>query len=164
VGFIRSLPTTLVEAFRATLEEVTEASLILHVVDASSPHAAAHVAHVQKVLHEIGAEPIPQLHVLNKIDRPELELDTARVEGRTISISALTGAGIAELLAVVDEILPFDPVVRARFRFPIGEGAALSMLHAAGRVLETRYDDRYCEVEAEVSESVKRRLEQWSVS
>jgi GTP-binding protein HflX len=164
VGFIRSLPTTLVEAFRATLEEVTEASLILHVVDASSPHAAAHVAHVQKVLHEIGAEPIPQLHVLNKIDRPELQLDTSRVEGRTISISALTGAGIAELLAVVDEILPFDPVVRARFRFPIGEGAALSMLHAAGRVLETRYDDRYCEVEAEVSESVKRRLEQWSVS
>ena len=69
VGFIRNLPTTLVQAFRATLEEVTAASLILHVVDASSPAAAEHTGHVRQVLAEIGAAEIPQVLVLNKMDR-----------------------------------------------------------------------------------------------
>ena len=68
VGFIRHLPITLVKAFRATLEEVTEASLLLHVVDVSSPHAASHTEHVLKVLAEIGAEATPQLLVFNKLD------------------------------------------------------------------------------------------------
>ena len=164
VGFIRNLPTTLVEAFRATLEEVTEAGLVLHVVDVSSPHASAHVAHVLKVLHEIGAESIPHLMVLNKIDRPEIHLEAARVEGRSAAISALTGEGVDRLLTTVDDVLPFDPVVRARFRFPLGEGARLSLLHASGRVLDTRYDETTCEVEAEVPESVKRRLGPWAIS
>ena len=123
VGFIRNLPTTLVEAFRATLEEVGEASLVLHVVDASSPHASGHVQHVTRVLGEIGAERIPQLLVLNKIDRPERHLDAARAGGPSVAISALTGQGVPELLAAIDEVLPFDPVTRARFRFPLAEGA-----------------------------------------
>jgi len=164
VGFIRNLPTTLVEAFRATLEEVTEASLILHVVDISSPYASAHVAHVLKVLHEIGAEPIPQVLVLNKIDRPEQHLDPARMEGRTAAVSALSGQGIDALLAVVDEVLPFDPLVRARFRFPLAEGAGVALVHAGGRVLEAHYENTYCEIEAEVSTSLKRRLEAWAIS
>ena len=120
VGFIRNLPTTLVEAFRATLEEVAEAGLVLHVVDASSPHASAHVAHVQKVLHEIGAEGIPQVLVLNKIDRGEIHLEPSRLEARSVAISALTGEGIDGLMKAVDELLPFDPILRARFRFPVG--------------------------------------------
>src|SRR3954469_4655787 len=69
VGFIRNLPTTLVKAFRATLEEVTEAALVLHVVDVSSASAAEHTAHVVKVLAEIGAAKVPQILVLNKMDR-----------------------------------------------------------------------------------------------
>ncbi|HXA52627.1 MAG TPA: GTPase HflX, partial [Candidatus Acidoferrum sp.] len=71
VGFIRNLPTTVVKAFRATLEEVNEAALVLHVVDASAPSASLHTAHVMKVLAEIGAEGIPQILVLNKADRLE---------------------------------------------------------------------------------------------
>src|SRR5205085_5594266 len=73
VGFIRNLPTTVVKAFRATLEEVNEAALILHVVDASAAAAAAHVAHVLKVLTEIGAGQIPQILILNKADRLQPE-------------------------------------------------------------------------------------------
>jgi len=69
VGFIRNLPTTLVKAFRATLEEVTEASLLLHVVDASSPHAPHQTAHVLKVLTDIGADQTRQILVLNKMDQ-----------------------------------------------------------------------------------------------
>ncbi len=171
VGFIRNLPTTLVKAFRATLEEVTEAALVLHVVDASSPYAAEHAAHVLKVLAEIGAAEIPRVLILNKMDRcpEEADAETVRrrllgeagghLETRGVAISALTGAGIGQLLAMIDEELPLDPIVRATFRFPAGDGASLALLHEFGRVIETRYQGEYCELEAEVPESLRRRLE-----
>ena len=171
VGFIRNLPTTLVKAFRATLEEVTEAALVLHVVDVSSPAAPEHTAHVLKVLAEIGAAEIPQILVINKLDRlpaGETDLETVRrrllaeahghSDARAVAISALTGAGIDGLLALVDEVLPLDPVVRRTFRFHPAEGATMAMLHEFGRVLESRYTGDYYEIEAEVPESLQRRL------
>ena len=168
VGFIRSLPTTLVQAFRATLEEVTEATLILHVVDVSSPHAVPQTGHVLKVLSEIGAAAIPQLLVLNKVDRlPEADVEASRrrllgdseaVDARAVAVSALTGYGIDGLLAVTDEVLAFDPVVRARLRFPLNQGARISQVHELGRVLETRYGADSCEMDAEIPESLRRRL------
>ena len=175
VGFIRSLPTTLIKAFRATLEEVTEATLVLHVVDISSPSAQAHTEHVMKVLAEIGAAHIPQLLVLNKLDLLPGEhadaetlsrrvlTDAAMVEhpAPAVSVSARTGAGLAQLLETIDRVLPFDPVVRARFRFPLSEGAKLSLLHDAGRVLSTHYSGGAAEVEAELPESLKRKLREF---
>lgn len=171
VGFIRNLPTTLVTAFRATLEEVTEATLIVHVVDVSSPDAAHHTSLVSQVLAEIGAGAIPQVLVLNKADRlaetePDSEQIGRRLLGdsgtaahtRALLASALTGQGVERLLAAIDEALPFDPVVRVTFRFPLQEGSKLSLLHDYGRVLDTRYEGDFCDVEAEVSESLKRRL------
>jgi GTP-binding protein HflX len=164
VGFIRRLPTTLVKAFRATLEEVTEAMLILHVVDLSSPYAPEHMAHVLKVLGDIGAGRIPQLLVLNKSDRLAADDFHAgreiaqRVEAPSAVISALTGAGIDALLKKIDEVLQFDPLSRVQFRFPIGEGASISLLHQLGRVLDIRYTERFCDVEAEVPESLRQRL------
>jgi len=171
VGFIRNLPTTLVQAFRATLEEVAEATLILHVVDAAAAHAAAQTAHVFKVLAEIGAAETPQLLVFNKSDKlPPDEADPdglrarllsgtgEKAEPRTLSISALTGAGQGDLLRAIDEILPFDPIVEARFRLPAGAGAELAMLHELGNVKSVRYVEDYAEIEAEVSESLRRRL------
>jgi GTP-binding protein HflX len=172
VGFIRNLPTTLVKAFRATLEEVTEAALVLHVVDVSSPAAAEHTTHVLKVLAEIGAAEIPQILAINKLDRlpaAEAETDTLKrrllgdaaghLNARAVGISALTGAGIDRLLAAVDEALPLDPVVRTTFVLPAGDGATLALLHEFGRVLSTRYIGETCEVEAEVPESIQRRLD-----
>ena len=164
VGFIRRLPTTLVKAFRATLEEVTEATLILHVVDASSPHAAEHAAHVLQLLSEIGAGRIPQLLVLNKADRlppgePEPGREIAsRVNAPSVVISALTGTGINRLLHKIDEVLPFDPVTRVQFRFPLAEGANISLLHELGRVVQISYTGDGCEVEADVPESLCLRL------
>jgi GTP-binding protein HflX len=164
VGFIGNLPTTLVKAFRATLEEVTEAAIVLHVVDASSPAAAEQTAQVLKVLGEIGASGIPQILVMNKLDRVA-EADTAALARRlvetpmrSVGVSALTGAGIGELLAAVDEALPLDPVVRTTLRFPAGDGATLAMLHEYGRVLGTRYVEGAVEVEAEVPESLRRTI------
>jgi len=166
VGFIRNLPTTLIQAFRATLEEVTEASLLIHVVDAASPHAAQEVAHVQKVLAELGCEKSPQLLVLNKVDLiRETNLDAEALhgrisagQGRAVAVSARSGEGLEGLVSVMDEVLPGDALSRARFRFPAGEGAPLHLLHEWGRVLSVAYAADDCEVEAEVSESLKRRL------
>jgi GTP-binding protein HflX len=172
VGFIRNLPTTLVKAFRATLEEVTEATLVLHVVDASATAAAEHTAHVFRVLAEIGAEGAPQILVVNKVDRLEdHDFDAlcrrllgdareAHAATRAIPVSAATGEGLDRLLAAIDDLLPFDPVVRARFEFSLSDsGARLAMLHEFGRVLETRYEEETCLVEAEVPESVRRRMD-----
>ena len=171
VGFIRNLPTTLVKAFRATLEEVTEAELILHVVDISSAAAPEHVAHVSKVLAEIGASAIPQILVINKSDRldpPATHPDTAALRRRlvgdapsaapAVAMSSLTGEGVDELLAAIDQALLLDPIVRAKFRLPVSDGATLAMLHALGRVFDVRYTGQECEVDAEVPESVQRRL------
>jgi GTPase len=171
VGFIGNLPTTLVKAFRATLEEVTDATLILHVVDVSAPHAAAQTTQVLKVLAEIDASAIPQLLVLNKVDRlPEAATDVeayrhrllggtgAAAESRAVAVSALTGQGVDRMLAAIDEVLPFDPIVRARLRLPLGEGARISMIHDLGRVLETRYTGDVCEMDVEIPESLRQRL------
>ena len=158
VGFIRNLPTTLVKAFRATLEEVTEAALVLHVVDASSPSAAEHTAQVLKVLTEIGAAEIPQILIMNKMDRLAAEA-RGHSNARGVAISALTGDGIDQLLAAIDEALPLDQIVRATFRLSAGDGASMALLHEFGQVLDTRYHGEYCEVEAEIPESLRRRVE-----
>jgi GTPase len=168
VGFIRNLPTTVVEAFRATLEEVTEAALVLHVVDASAPAAREHIAHVVEVLTEIGAAEIPQILVLNKIDRilpsdgniegTKQRLAANQTAVRTVALSALTGEGIRDLLAAIDEILPLDRIVRAEFHLPPGGGAELAMLHEFGRVIETQFTGEGCDVVAEVPESLLRRM------
>jgi GTPase len=176
VGFIRNLPTTLVKAFRATLEEVTEAALLLHVVDASSPSAPQQTAHVFEVLADIGADQTRQILVLNKMDQMESgEGDTARGDtenlaqrimgevkagARTeaIPVSARTGAGFSELLQAIDHALPLDPVSRQRFRIPAGEGSVIHLLHEHAKVLSSQYRGAVLEVEAEVPESVKRQL------
>ena len=173
VGFIRNLPTTLVKAFRATLEEVTEAELLLHVVDASSQYASDETSHVFRVLAEIGAEATPQILVLNKLDLlPEarIEVDAAaqRILGtahpgpaRSIAISARTGKGLEDLLAAVDDALALDPVAFARFRIPAGNGSAMNLLHERAKVTATRYTDEFYEIEAEAPESVRRRLREY---
>jgi GTP-binding protein HflX len=172
VGFIKNLPTTLVKAFRATLEEVKEATLILHVVDVSSPQAGSQTAQVLSVLSEIGATEIPQLLVLNKADLlPPDEADVeilrsrllgdagGKLEVRAVLIGALSGFGIERLLETIDEVLPFDTVVSARFRVPMRDAPDIALLHERGRVRQIRYGEDFCEIDADVSESLKRRLE-----
>lgn len=158
VGFIGNLPTTLVKAFRATLEEVKEAALILHVVDASAPSAAEHTSHVLKVLAEIGAAEIPQLLVLNKMDRVGAARPVLERPMRSVEISALTGAGIDGLLAAVDEMLPLDPIVRSTLRFSAGDGATLALLHEFGRVLATRYEGELVEADVELPDSIRKAI------
>ena len=171
VGFVRNLPTTLIEAFRATLEEVADAALILHIVDVSSEQAAAHVKEVFRVLEEIGASATQQILVLNKCDRlPEGEgnatlvghrlLEEARRDPATPSVlvSGMTGDGLDDLFALIDEVLAFDDVLTVRFRVPAGDGAAFALLHRCGKVLNEVYDGEICELEVQAPESLRRKL------
>jgi len=152
VGFIRDLPKGLLTAFRATLEEVREAALILHVSDTSNPHHDELDDEVDKILRELGVDGRPRLRVLNKMDRltPEERRAVtngaergAGTGGTLVLVSALTGEGIEELLRRVDAEMPTDPVVTLSIRLPLAEGRTLAMIHALGRVLHSEIDDSH---------------------
>jgi GTP-binding protein HflX len=168
VGFIRDLPPSLIQAFRATLEEVTEAALLLHVVDAASPSVEQQAADVQKVLAELGCEKTPQLFVVNKVDLLSEPAEAMTFAGRltggnipAVAISARTGEGIKRLMECIDELLPAEEVSLVRFRFPAGEGWPLHLLHEFARVISTRYEGDRCVVEAEAPSALRRRLAEY---
>jgi len=159
VGFIRDLPKGLLAAFKATLEEVQQAALILHVTDVSNPRHAEHDAEVEKVLEDLGVKDTPRLHVFNKIDRLQPDELTALAHNHgNILVSAKTGAGLDALLSKVDEMMPVDPLVHIHFSLPLNDGRALAMVHGAGRVLQSEVHDSRMDIEAELPESVVRNL------
>jgi GTP-binding protein HflX len=146
VGFIRNLPHTLVTSFRATLEEVEQAEILLHVRDAASTYGEEQKAQVEKVLGEFEALGKPRIEVLNKIDllnAPEREGLAARDQPRNVPIqvevmvSAQTGEGMEELLAAIDRALFSDPVIETELRVPQSDGAALAAIEG-GMVIHSR--------------------------
>jgi GTPase len=159
VGFIRDLPPGLIAAFRATLEEVQESALILLVTDISNPHHTEQDAEVEKILKGLGVADRTRLHVLNKIDRLSPDDITARNGNHnSVRVSGLTGAGLDELLARIDSAMPLDPVLHLQFELPLNEGRSIALVHALGRVLHSEVKDSTMEIEAELPESVARRL------
>jgi GTP-binding protein HflX len=164
VGFIRNLPHTLVSAFRATLEEVQRAALILHVSDASSPLSAEQDAQVERVLKELEVESKPRLRIMNKIDLlPPKQRESLRDDAKTVHLSAAKGIGLSTLLDRIDAMLGEDPVSRIRLRVPQKEGKTLAMLEARARIYSRTYKDGLVELEAEAPESVVRRVREWVV-
>jgi len=164
VGFIRNLPHTLVTAFRATLEEVQRAALILHVSDASSPLSQEQDAQVERVLKELEAEGKPRLRVMNKIDLlPPKQRESLRDDATSIHVSASKGVGMTTLLERIDEVLQDDRVSRVRLNIPQKEGKTLAMLEARARIYSRMYKDGSVELEAEAPESVVRLVRDWVV-
>ncbi len=143
VGFIQKLPTTLVAAFRATLEEISEADLLLHVVDVTHLNAQAQAKAVYQTLEEIGADQIPVLLALNKIDLLK-DTDSARKSLETfpnaVAISALTGEGISDLLEAINDTL-FENYVDVSLFLPYKEGGLISLFHEQGRVEMIEHDE-----------------------
>ena len=170
VGFIRNLPHTLVSAFRATLEEVQRASLILHVSDASSRLSAEQDAQVEIVLKELEAEKKPRLRVMNKVDLLDeevaqaLQSDTARAGSNTVYVSAIEGTGLPLLLERIDRMIEEDRVSRVHLRVPQKEGKMLALLEARARIYSRKYQDGAVEFEADAPESVVRRVREFVVS
>lgn len=167
VGFIRDLPKGLMTAFRATLEEVQEAAVILHVSDISSPHHQQLDESVKKILGDLGVADRPTLRVWNKIDllspdeRAELRKSVESAENSSASptfVSAAKSQGLPELLLRIDEALPVDPVVKLSLRLPLTEGRTLALVHALGKVVHSEVEDSHILLDAEVPVSMARRL------
>jgi GTP-binding protein HflX len=168
VGFIRDLPKSLLTAFRATLEEVQEAALIVHVSDISNTHHDELDEEVHKILEELGVADRPILRVLNKVDRLTAEERgnlKASANGKMmmhdegpVLVSALTGEGLDELLRRIDVALPTDPLVSLLLRLPLSQGRTLALIHALGRVLRSEVEDEDMLLDAEVPVSIARRL------
>jgi len=152
VGFIRKLPHGLVESFKATLEEVVQADLLVHVVDISHPLAEEHVAAVNQVLAELGAGDKPTLMVFNKIDRAHAGATLSRLRERhpnSVAVSAHTGAGVRELLdAIGSQIRPEREWVE--LKIPHDKADRIARLHQVGQVLERKYLSRVTRFKARI--------------
>ncbi len=140
VGFIRDLPHTLVTSFRATLEEVRKAEVLLHVRDASSPMRDEHKAEVEKVLGELGVLDKPRLEVLNKVDLlGAVERAALEGNGNVIAVSAKDRVGLEALMDRIDAALVADPILEQRLQIPQSEGDALAALEAGTVIRDREY-------------------------
>ena len=151
-------------AFRATLEEVQRAALVLQVSDASSPISAEQDAQVESVLKELDADKKPRLHVMNKIDLlPPKQRESLRDDEQTVHVSAAKRSGLSTLLDRIDAALQEDKPSRVRLRIPQREGKALAMLQARARIFSRHYLDGAVELVAEAPDSLLRRMREWVV-
>jgi GTPase len=158
VGFIRNLPHTLVTSFRATLEEVERAELLLHVRDASSPMVDEQKAQVEKVLAELDVSKKPVIEVLNKIDLVLGGEEMPMGAPGSIAVSGLKKLGLDHLLAAIDTALVVDPLIEMQFRLPQSEGAVLAALEAGAIVEGKRFEGNLAYVTARGPASLLNRF------
>jgi GTPase len=165
VGFVRRLPHQLVEAFRSTLEEVVNADLLLHVVDASVSDADARISAVETVLREIGAAAVPSLLVWNKADiaDPDELKQYLDAHPGSVAVSGATGEGAPEFLEVVGDRLRALARV-GEYVVPYERGDVLAALHRAGEVLVEVHDDHGTRVRARLPESATGRFAEFATT
>ncbi|MYW05852.1 GTPase HflX [Streptomyces sp. SID3343] len=164
VGFVRHLPHQLVEAFRSTLEEVSDADLILHVVDGSDPTPEAQLAAVREVFSEVEAHKVREIVVVNKADAadPEVLARLLRKEKHAIVVSARTGQGIDELLALIDDELP-RPDIEIEVVVPYDRGELVAKVHGTGELLATEHREEGTWLHARVGRQLAAELERFVV-
>ncbi|MCX8039556.1 MAG: GTPase HflX [Planctomycetota bacterium] len=160
VGFIRDLPPNLIASFHATLGEVREADLLIHVVDASSPAMERQIAVVEEVLAHIGADHIPAIMAFNKSDRPFSRTLVGACKKRyrhAVSISALTGAGLDELREAIAQCIDRRQQ-RLIVRFPIAEGGLLAFIRRRARIEQEAYDGEQAVLTIVADDQLQREL------
>jgi GTP-binding protein HflX len=159
VGFIQKLPPHLVAAFRATLEELEDASLLLHVTDASDSRHESQDSAVESLLATLSVGATPRLHLWNKIDLVDATGRNRLPAGpQDVWVSASTGEGLDVLRQRIDQSLTEDPVIEAEFDLSPADGESLALLHRSGVVLSTQYEDERVKVRARLRESLWERL------
>jgi len=166
VGFIQKLPTTLIEAFHATLEEILEADLLLHVVDISHPNALNQFNSVQETLDELGAHHIPVVTALNKVDRLRNPAAAREIAGRyskAVTISSLNGSGIQDLLRLVQEEL-YETYAPVRVKLPYQQGALISLFHEAGQVEFVEHGRGGVYIQGRIPGRLLAQFKQWQVN
>jgi GTP-binding protein HflX len=152
VGFIQKLPTTLIAAFQATLEEITEADLLLHVVDVTHPDVFAQVKAVHQTLEEIEADHIPVIIALNKIDRfpdPDNAIQSLEKFSNAVAISAITGEGIEDLLSTINKQL-YETYSPIKVKIPFQNGNLIAMFHDQGQVDRIEHDQNGVFIEGRI--------------
>jgi GTP-binding protein HflX len=163
VGFIRKLPHQLVEAFKATLEEVVEADLLLHVVDLSHPLAAEQIHAVNQVLGEIGAADKPTLMVFNKTDllaAPDLVRQHLELHPNAVAVSARTREGFDELMGELGTLLrPTRDLVD--LKIPHEESALIARLHEVGQVVRRDYNGAHVHLTARIPPYVRNEFDRF---
>ncbi|MCD2463957.1 MULTISPECIES: GTPase HflX [unclassified Streptomyces] len=159
VGFVRHLPHHLVEAFRSTMEEVGDSDLILHVVDGSHPAPEEQLAAVREVFRDVGAVNVPEIVVINKADAadPLVLQRLLRMEKHSIVVSARSGQGMQELLALIDSELP-RPQVELEALVPYTQGGLVSRVHAEGEVESEEHTPEGTLLKARVHEELAAML------
>jgi len=164
VGFLRKLPHTLIESFKATLEEVSEADLLIHVVDLGHPRVDEQMQAVDKVIKELGAFGKQTVTVFNKIDQltnPELADTYPKRFPNSVAISALTGEGVGNLVRALQDALGAWRL-RLRFKIPASESALIAEIHRVGHVLELRYEGSDATIIAHVPPDLAQKLERFA--
>jgi GTP-binding protein HflX len=165
VGFIRSLPTTLVSAFRATLEEVQRAALLLHVSDVTSPISQEQQKQVEQVLEELEVKDTPQIRVMNKVDLlPEAQRRSLAGTSANAYVSAARKIGLNDLLAAIDKKIEIDSLQHLRIRVPQSEGKLLAQIEARARILKRVYRDSAVQMEVDAPQSLARILENYVIT
>lgn len=164
VGFVRSLPHQLVEAFRSTLEEVAESDLILHVVDGSHPDPEGQIAAVREVFADVGATEVPEIIVINKADAadPIVLQQLLSREPHAIVVSARTGEGIDELLSAIEADLP-QPASHVEVLLPYARGDLLNLIHTQGEIETLEHEGDGTRVVARVHGGLAADLEPYAV-
>jgi GTPase len=165
VGFVRHLPHQLVDAFRSTLEEVTDADLILHVVDGSDADPRSQLAAVREVLREVGAADVPELVVINKADAADsIQLEGLRLtERHSVVVSARSGDGIDKLLAEIERLLPRTQR-EVTVVVPYERGELVSRVHAEGEVMSVAHGGTGTELTARVPLALAAELDRFAVA
>ena len=164
VGFLRKLPHTLIEAFKATLEEVSEADLLIHVVDLGHPRVDEQMQAVDNVIKELGAFGKQTVTVFNKIDQltnSELADTYPKRFPNSVAISALTGEGVGNLVRALQDALSAWRL-RSRFKIPASESALIAEIHRVGHVLELRYEGNDATIIAHVPPDLAQKLERFA--
>ncbi len=166
VGFLRKLPHTLIESFKATLEEVNEADLLIHVVDASHPRVEEQMEAVASVVKELDAFGKQTLIVFNKIDnlptRDLAENFLKRFAG-SVAISARTGEGVSSLVQALQDTLSAWRL-RSQFRIPASESALIAEIHRVGHVLELRYEENDAVIVAHVPPELAQKISRFAIA
>ncbi len=160
VGFVRHLPHQLVEAFKSTLEEVSEADLIVHLVDGAHPDPMEQIRAVREVIDDIGGGEIMEIIAINKADvaKPEVVMELLRRESNAYAISARTGYGVDNLIKAIEAALP-KPKVEINVVIPFNRGDLVSAVHERGEIISQEYLPEGTKLHAMVDGALARKIE-----
>lgn len=164
VGFIQKLPTTLIVAFRATLEEISEADILLHIVDSSHPNVLSHIESVEDTLAEIDVPDIPRILVWNKADKgtPQINEEISSTYKSQVTVSAINGTGLESLLLLIETSLSYQ-LKSVKLLLPYQNTGLLTQLFQVARVKSQQHTEKGIIIQVDIPESIESQYQQFYI-